>query len=685
MAPVTKASIAEGRAAYSGGLYKLALEHFTLVANGCSCNSGPNGRRGRCTCKDFAAAARLMGDGESNSVFHEAMHVCSCGVGEKFQKCHEPQHIQALDYRIHVFEKMARRENAQKDAEWLLEIAPRALEGYLRLGKAYRLAKMPEEAYGIWTAGIKVAGKEGHGGSPKLHQLHQARQSLQMRFSRKDPLQELPIELAENVFSCLSVAELVQCFGVCKRWKSYLQRNPRLWSDLHFNTKRMPSASWFRQLRQTTGGAVESLKVTERSSSTGMEQQRWAALIAATLHAKHLTLGIHCPKGIEKVYADPMRQLMWSNLKSLRLKLATQLPAGEYPFPKKMLFQLLEHNSDTLEELSLAAKTMHIILIVRTPRLFPSHHLRSLSLQFEETNSFRPAHTGLGPEQVRVLARHTPLLEQLWFPWLTVRGDDVDSPSDDVGGLWPHLQVLRLQTWRPSSKIDGRELMVPFARLRSFDLHTQNSDTSGDHFLAEYCRYIQDHQDDGAAKELRYPTLERYWAPTMTLLSEMEPCLAQSFSKGALSVFGTQVKMADSSYVDNTRVDHFLEDLQWMAGEASIKTLGLFNINMNGDLCTDWGILGARTKALVEFIESFPNLETVVITVTDVDSNAALLGKVLALQNVKNLVGGPCPGAKMDALRRLAEENKVALSFGAETLRTEWPMDLKQLDKFPLA
>jgi hypothetical protein len=56
------------------------------------------------------------------------MHTCSCGVAQKFRKCHEPEHIQALDYRIHVFEKMGRLENAQRDAEWLLDIAPRALE-----------------------------------------------------------------------------------------------------------------------------------------------------------------------------------------------------------------------------------------------------------------------------------------------------------------------------------------------------------------------------------------------------------------------------------------------------------------------------------------------------------------------------------------------------------------------------
>lgn len=36
--------------------------------------------------------------------------------------------MQALDYRAACFEKMGNLEKARKDAEWLLEIAPRRLE-----------------------------------------------------------------------------------------------------------------------------------------------------------------------------------------------------------------------------------------------------------------------------------------------------------------------------------------------------------------------------------------------------------------------------------------------------------------------------------------------------------------------------------------------------------------------------
>lgn len=118
-----EASIEEGREAYANGQYKLAIQHFTLVSNKCPCNNGKAGRRERCKCKDFARVAREGGD-----IFREAMHTCSCGVSQKFNKCHDTTHIQALEYRIHVFDKMSRPDHAKRDAEWLLEIAPRALE-----------------------------------------------------------------------------------------------------------------------------------------------------------------------------------------------------------------------------------------------------------------------------------------------------------------------------------------------------------------------------------------------------------------------------------------------------------------------------------------------------------------------------------------------------------------------------
>lgn len=176
-----EASIEKGRAAYADQRFRVALEHFTLVAGNCPCSSpsgggptssgggsgsssggrtsrslkglgaagsrggggaGPDGgdasgnghspaqqrrRRERCTCRDFAQAAARHRR-ERGSVYAEATKECKCGAEKTWGRCHREGHVQALDYRAACFEKMGKLDMARRDAEWLLEIAPRRLE-----------------------------------------------------------------------------------------------------------------------------------------------------------------------------------------------------------------------------------------------------------------------------------------------------------------------------------------------------------------------------------------------------------------------------------------------------------------------------------------------------------------------------------------------------------------------------
>lgn len=84
----------------------------------CKCNRGK--KRDRCSCKNFEAVADKDG-----AIFHEAMYTCTCPVGKTFSKCDDPIHIKALDYRAATFETLKEFDRARKDAEWILELAPR--------------------------------------------------------------------------------------------------------------------------------------------------------------------------------------------------------------------------------------------------------------------------------------------------------------------------------------------------------------------------------------------------------------------------------------------------------------------------------------------------------------------------------------------------------------------------------
>lgn len=84
----------------------------------CSCARGV--RRDRCTCKNFEKIAA-----EGGSIFKEAMYNCKCEIGRTFSKCNNIHHIQALDFRAATFEALDKLDRAMKDAEWILELAPR--------------------------------------------------------------------------------------------------------------------------------------------------------------------------------------------------------------------------------------------------------------------------------------------------------------------------------------------------------------------------------------------------------------------------------------------------------------------------------------------------------------------------------------------------------------------------------
>lgn len=59
------------------------------------------------------------------SIFFEALNTCNCDVGKIFSNCDNPLHLQALDYRAATFEALGALDRSRKDAEWMLEIAPR--------------------------------------------------------------------------------------------------------------------------------------------------------------------------------------------------------------------------------------------------------------------------------------------------------------------------------------------------------------------------------------------------------------------------------------------------------------------------------------------------------------------------------------------------------------------------------
>ncbi|KAG6158315.1 hypothetical protein E4U11_004789 [Claviceps purpurea] len=153
--------IKSGRRCHATGKYKRALTFFTKAMRSCSCSSGA--KLDKCTCRDFEKIASQGG-----SIFKEAVEICPCNVGILLKRCDDPHHIQALDFRAASYEALGKLNQAIKDAEWILELAPRLPDGYLCLGRIARQQKKDEYAWKIYTAGIEAMQDSAVESSPKL-------------------------------------------------------------------------------------------------------------------------------------------------------------------------------------------------------------------------------------------------------------------------------------------------------------------------------------------------------------------------------------------------------------------------------------------------------------------------------------------------------------------------------------
>ncbi|PNH61236.1 hypothetical protein VD0002_g6525 [Verticillium dahliae] len=662
-----EASIPRGRQAYAEGQYKTAIEHFTLVANACSCNRG--GRRERCKCKDFEKVAQ-----DGASIFKEAMHKCSCDASRKYKKCHEPSHIQALDYRAAVFEKMGRLDLAKKDAAWLLEIAPRSLEGYLRMGKVYRLEKEPELALAFWNAGIEVGAKEGHGGSAKLKQLFDARAPLQKRYGRKDPM-ELPLEIVDNIFSHLDFRELCWVHGVCKRWDHFFASRTRLWRRISFpsNLPASPSLEFLRKISKRSASGARAL-IIPRARALQLTQAKWHALLQSALPAEHLELGL-----VHSFIPElPSDHRILNRLVSLRLSFS----ALENRRELNLVVAILEHAKDTLESLWIdQAPYLRII-----PLLSRLKYLR-LSGEHEKHSIPREMHA-IG------VAKSTPNLQQLHLTNYLLRNNQ-EFDEGEFWSMWSKLEavVVEHQILGPITDPTNRRIFPPLRSLRAFESRTLAPAMQPVPFphnlLIDYGNNLPSDDPDAG-----HDHLQRFWVEGVSITPALQAILEPAIKSGSLRELA--LCFPDHRSPDWGSVDQpaqaFLEQIPWLYGVESVRTLGLFDFNLDTNLSLPDVVqspAGAprrlperdQAKLLVKFIETFPNLETLVLASSLCESRSiAVITEAVARQGkVKKFYVQGLTGALLDHMRAFGEEKGVEILHHREV--SPWPVPLEDRNK----
>ncbi|KAG6156218.1 hypothetical protein E4U11_005697 [Claviceps purpurea] len=551
--------IESGRNFYATKKYKRALVLFTKAMRSCPCARGV--KRDRCMCKDFEKVAVQGG-----SIFREAMYTCHCDVGRIFSKCDNGYHIQALESRAATFEALGKLDHSMKDAEWILELAPRLPDGYLRVGKIAQLKEQDEYAWKMYTAGIEAHRERSVDSSPKLQ--------------------------------------------VCKQWMRTLTSpvHGRLWRNMVF-----PSRGYYR----TRSSCLGLLKKMSSWAGEGGFRRIVIPLGLEIIQAE-LTLLLKASPSLQHLVVSSLedfslssKEKMWNQLRHVTIDEydPSLHPTGE-DIPGRFPYTFIQNAASSLEHLTFAGIPLQWYssepLMPRLPRLKSLH----IGGWWDDQTPF----------PIFPLSIAFPQIEQLWV------GPDV--PNVDPGpaalwrdkwdGVWPHLKVLIIDASEaPGSKNVpnlGLQYLICLNRGNSL-LHLLFMDMYPD--LGDGTRDIFGNNNDTAPSsdvarysEFRNLRSVRSNSGMCILPDRARTLLSNSIENRQLTSFDIVFPMPNldiSSLSTGDSRARYLKGYDWFRGTPSINTLGCYHLDFRLFPGND------NDLPLPQFLATFPNLRTLKI------------------------------------------------------------------------
>ncbi|KAH7149550.1 hypothetical protein B0J13DRAFT_621398 [Dactylonectria estremocensis] len=658
-----ESTIQEARQHYAEKRFKSALEQFTRAMKLCPCARGL--RRERCTCKNFEKVAL-----EGGSIFNEAMYTCKCSVGKTFNKCDNALHIQALDYRAATFEALQELNRAQRDAEWILELAPRVLEGYLRLGKIARLQKKYEFAWKVYNTGIEVGKIHGLGANPKMQTLYTLRQPLQRRFSRRDPLKN-PQEIVQRIFHFIDFATLVRCLRVSKSWRGYVSSrgNERLWRAFifqkEFPLRFAPSTAAVKALLSYSGNDVREV-IISNAQRFRLTQKKFNAILQASKNLERLSMR----EAINEQLQIPARRpLVFNKLAHVQLEnfLKSQ---------PNFLRMLVIHCAETLQSLHLSALPA---VGSRTDLELPNLPQLKL-LWLEEHDSPYPLRL-----EIFTFAAKSPRVQHLRLHDVRLGYDELhrDISSTEIDELWKDLKTFTLgvediTVWDPETaeivqKLTALRRGTDFQHI-DFDFHWK-WDEHGP-LARGGLRRMFNHQltpltVNGVDLYNQYDDL-RSMRLTHAVISStvMERSVAGAVQAGKLHTLDLVFPLERHGSAEGAASTEYLREHEWLRGATSIRNMGVFNFRFRSHPRDD-------EMPLPAFLASFPNLETLEIRSQhyDITEFYTVLEAILKVTKLRTLYQTAMQGVLLDWLTALTEKAGVELISG--TRPREWPRPIE--------
>ncbi|WAO89509.1 F-box domain-containing protein [Fusarium falciforme] len=653
-----EAAIAAGRQHYGAKRFKPALEQFTRAMKLCPCSRQT--RRERCSCKDFEKVAQ-----EGGSIFNEAMYTCKCPVGKMFNKCDNKHHIQALDYRAATWEALQELDRARRDAEWILELAPRLPDGYLRLGKIARLQKKHEFAWHVYTAGIEVGNKHQLAESPKFQKLHSARQPLHVRYYRRDPLRN-PREIVQRIFQYLDFATIVRCLHVSKGWRQYLtsRGNERFWRALLFTRqfphRYAPSTASLKKLISYSGNDVRQI-VIDSVLRFRLTQQKLNTLLQGSKNLESLVLRGNTEEDLQ----IPMVNGFFKKINRVFLD---EILVGK----PHILEPLLTQASESIQNLHIRGLPQ-----VGTTTTFGFPSLPNLQyLRIEEQNKPNPIRLGIW-----TIAAGAPRIRQLWLSDVQLSGR---QPEDtELDQFWPNLNVV-IVNGSTDSDPETAETIQKLASIRQgdtlqyvdFDFRWKYDEHGplGLRMLSnmlnqEPATMDSDEFNHGNQyKNLHSLRLTRALIPP----SKLQAVLSDAIEARKLHTLDIVFPLEPFGTPQGLISVEHLRKHAWLRSAGSIRCLGIFEFRFRSYPKNDDDL------PLPSFLATFPNLEVIEINSVHYEGPefGTVIEAILKVTHLRKIYQTTVQGIALDQLRGLAAKYNVELVWGERP--RQWPLPIEE-------
>ncbi|KAI6781699.1 F-box/TPR repeat protein-like protein [Emericellopsis cladophorae] len=640
--PTVEALIHDGRQAYAAKRFKQALECFTRF-------------------EKIAA--------DNRSVFHEAIGACHCSVGKEFGTCDNSLHIQALDHRAASFEALKELGRAKKDAEWILELAPRALDGYLRLGKVAGLQKNYEFAWKVYNSGLEAAASTDTLAShPKLQKLHMLRRPYHHKFFKQDPLQ-LPLDIVHIILSFISYRDLIMCTCVCWPWRKSLTspENRPLWRTMELAGK--AAKGWRSPTQQA---------ILKYLANSGHDIRRLTLANMKKYYINNAKLHTIFRAARNLEYLD-MREQMET------IKCPSQV------WPKRIAhLRLIDIDFEPEFIDAVAGSVVNLDLqssVVRPFSLFRQHpqtlewsNLRYLRMSSAYTFSL-----------LIDLPPLMPNLEQLWVNDVGGRGRSSDDSAmgfdleqrPDIKARWAgKLKVFvygesELRDIHPESLVHTLSVNNGDT-LQHVDITAGWYDPPGLSFMGEAFsdQEIMDLCEDRSVmprpRDLNtYANLRSLRLQRVRLDGEgARRMLQKPLNGGKLSHFDIVFPSLGYTEAEGPESVQRLRDFAWLQGAESIRSLGVFEFRFRRHPRNDDDL------PLKGFLATFPHLEELEASSVYYDEQefCMVLGDIILATKLKRIYQSVVKGAWLDRLRVAAAQNGVEIMFGPRP--REWPVQV---------